>query len=196
MDLAGNAGRDARRQPRPWWSRRRILITLGWLFLLECPRGVAAEITRELQIKAGLLRQLIFHVEWPRTAFPADNAPLLVGILGSDPFGEFLEKLLDQKAGGRPIRVVRFDSVEKLGDCHFLYVNLPEPKEVQRALDLLRTKPVLTVSDREGFTEQGGIINLLKYRNHLKPHINNAAARRVGLTINSLLLTVAEITNP
>jgi len=94
------------------------------------------------------------------------------------------------------VKVVRFDSLEKLGDCQILYVNLPEPQNVQRALEHVRGKPVLTVSDQQGFTDHGGMISLLKYKNHLKPFINNAAARSTGLVINSSLLTVSEITHP
>ncbi|MBI2948415.1 MAG: YfiR family protein [Verrucomicrobia bacterium] len=169
---------------------------LGCLLLFQERGSAAAEVSRELRIRAALLQWIPFYVEWPPAAFPTKDGPLLIGILGPDPFRNALESLLDKKVDGHEVKVVRFDSLENLRDCHILYVNLPERKDVQRALEMVRGKPILTVSDQETFTDQGGMIGLLKYKNHIKPHINNAAARRAGLVIQSSLLTVSEITNP
>lgn len=175
---------------------RTLILVLGCLVSLQERGSTAAEVSRELRIRAALLQWIPFYIEWPPTAFPTKDAPLLIGILGPDPFRQSLESLLDKKVDGREVKVVRFDSLESLRDCHVLYVNLPERKDVQRALEMVRDKPILTVSDQDTFTEQGGMISLLKYKNHIKPYINNAAARRAGLVIQSSLLTVSEITNP
>jgi len=171
-----------------------VILTLGCLSFIQAHSHAAAEVSREFQIKAALVQWLPYYVEWPPAAFASRDTPLLIGILGPDPFRQVLEDLLKKKAGEREVKVVRFDSVENLGECHILYVNLPDRKDVQRALDLVRGKPVLTVSDQDRFNEQGGMVSLLKFKNHPKPYINNAAARRAGLTIDSRLLTVAEVT--
>ena len=181
-------GRDGKR------ARLALILALGCLLFFPTQSHAAAEVSREFQIKAALLQWLPYYVEWPPAAFDAKDTPLLIGILGPDPFRQVLEDLVKKKAGGREVKVVRFDSVENLRDCHILYVNLPDRKDVQRALDLVRGKPVLTVSDQDRFNEQGGMVSLLKFKNHPKPYINNAAARRAGLIIDSRLLTVAEVT--
>jgi hypothetical protein len=193
VELAGHSAKSGILSPlsrRVWLA----ILALGALLSFQAQSAAGAEVPREFQIKANWLLQFSYYVEWPPATLTSKEAPLVIGILGPDPFRQALEKLLEKKVGGREIKLVRFDSVEQLGDCHILYVNLPESREVQRALDVLRGKPILTISDRDEFSQQGGMINLLKYKNHLKPHINNAAARRAGLVIDPRLLTVSEIT--
>lgn len=138
----------------------------------------------------------MYFVEWPASAFDATNSPLVIAILGDNPFGDFLQKSLDKKVEGREVKLVHFDSMAKLDNCHILYINLAHRKDVEAVLQKLAGRPILTVADMEGFTEQGGVINLTKYRNKPKLYINNAAARRGGLKINSRLLNVAEVTEP
>jgi hypothetical protein len=173
----------------------RLAAILFLLFNFQAPSSAAAAAPREYQIKANWLLQFSYYVEWPPAALASKETPLVIGILGSDPFRQALEKLLEKKVGGREVKMLRFDSIEKLKDCHILYVNLPDQREVQRALDALRGKPILTVSDGDEFSHQGGMISLLKFKNHLKPHINNAAARRASLVIDSRLLAVSEVTD-
>jgi hypothetical protein len=174
--------------------RLAMILLLGSLFNFQT-KTRAAEIPREFQIKANWLVQFFYYVEWPPATLTNKEDALVIGILGPDPFRQALETLLDKKIRGRDVKILRFDSIDKVKECHILYLNLPDQRDVQRALDLLQGKPILTVSDRDEFSQQGGIISLLKFKNHLKPHINNAAARRAGLVIDSRLLTVSEITN-
>jgi hypothetical protein len=174
--------------------RLAVILALGGLFNFQAWSLAAAEVPREFQIKANWLLKFPYYVEWPPATFTNKEAPLIIGVLGPDPFRQALEKLLDKQVDGREVKVLHFDAVDNMSDCHILYVNLPDPKEVQRALILLRGKPTLTVSDRDEFTELGGMISLLKFKNRLKPHINNAAARRANLIIDPRLLTVSEIT--
>ena len=193
-EASDQAGKTGRIRSERWllWT----LLTLGCLFFLQARSHAAAEVSREFRIKAASLQWFPYYVEWPSAAFENKDSPVLIGILGADPFREALEELLDKKVNGREVKVVRFATLENVRDCHVLYVNLPDRRDVQRALDLVREKPILTVSDQDGFIDQGGMVSLLKFKNRLKPHINNAAARRAGLIINSRLLTVSEVVKP
>jgi len=194
-----SAGASLHRPLHPFglvWRCQTLILALGLLIVFQEHTHAAADVSREPRIKAALLQWFPYYVKWPEDAFATTNAPLLIGILGPDPFRQALENLLDKKVDGRQVKVVRFESVADLSECHILYVNLPDRREVQRALTWARGKPILTVSDQDDFTQQGGMISLLRRKNHIKPHINNAAARRGGLVINSSLLTVSEITEP
>lgn len=168
---------------------------LALLFVaLTCHAQSPSE--RENIIKADLLRRFLYYVEWPANAFDGADSPIIVGVLGEDPFGNALVKLLDKKVEGREVKVVHFDSVAKLGKCHILYLNLPQRKDAESVLTKLNGQPVLTVADMEGFTDKGGMINIIKRRNHLDLFVNNATARRAGLKISSRLLTAVNVTEP
>jgi hypothetical protein len=57
----------------------------------------------------------------------------------------------------------------------------------------LKTQAVLTVSDIEGFTAYGGIIQFKLVDNKVRFNINTDNARQAGLTISSKLLSLATI---
>lgn len=175
------------------FHRERAMTVMILLSLTGICRGADTSPPREYQIKAHILHQLVDYVEWPKDA-SAPNSPIVIGLLGRDPFTDAVLKLSDTKLGTRQIRFARYDSAAKLQRCDILVIQLEDPKEVKTLLERLEGTPVLTVSDLDGFTEKGGMINIAKYRNHAKIFINNAAARRAGLKISSLLLACCEIT--
>ena len=60
-------------------------------------------------------------------------------------------------------------------------------------LEKLKDARVLTVSEIDGFAQQGGIINFISERNKVRFEINPDAARRLGLNISSELLKLAKV---
>jgi len=169
----------------------RILAAGLWWLLL--PAAVAQPIAREYQVKAVFLFNFTQFVEWPAAAFPAPNAPLIIGIMGDDPIGPFLEEAIrDEKAGDHPLELRRFQRGEPV-DCHVFYLNRSETNRLGPMLDGLGGKPVLTVSDADFAARRGAMIRFLNENNRIRLRINLEAARRSNLTISSKLLRSAEI---
>src|SRR6266700_7057796 len=94
--------------------RRRRCLKLRWWFAWLAglalfgsgPATVSAQtvISDENQIKAVFLFNFAQFVEWPARAFPGKEAPLVIGILGEDPFGNYLDELVSgEKIGERPL---------------------------------------------------------------------------------------------
>src|SRR5207244_331763 len=46
----------------------------------------------EYQVKATFLFQFTQFVDWPARSLPPAQTPLVIGILGQDPFGTFLDE--------------------------------------------------------------------------------------------------------
>ena len=57
---------------------------------------------REYQVKAVFLYHFVQFVQWPPESFPAKDSPLVVGILGEDPFDAYLEQVVKGEVDGRP----------------------------------------------------------------------------------------------
>ena len=58
----------------------------------------------EYQVKAAFLFNFTKFVEWPDAAFADGHAPIVLGILGDDPFGTELTQLVSgQSVRGRGI---------------------------------------------------------------------------------------------
>ncbi len=59
-------------------------------------------------------------------------------------------------------------------------------------MDLLKNNGVLTVSDTQGFLEDGGIVNFVIEDNKVRFDINLTASEKAGLKIRSQLLRLAK----
>ena len=148
----------------------------------------------EHQVKIGFLYNFAKFVEWPATVFQNPDTPLIVGVLGSDPFCDTLERSLRGKTvNSRPIIVRRLQRTGPLNTVQILFISPSLGKEVAGILESLRTEPVLTVGDMDHFAAAGGIINFRIVENKVRFEVNVDAAVRTGLRVSSQLLTVATV---
>ncbi len=179
--------------------RRRLLRrpTLAALvFVLGCAPLLAQRAARDQDVKATFLFHFCSFVQWPDTAFANPNAPLVIGILGPDPFGTFLDELVKgERVQSCPIEVRRFARVEDARAAHVLYIGNADAPDLGAVLAALRGWPVLTVGEsrRRAFVSRGGMIGFVKEHDRLRLRINLDEARAAGLTLNSKLLRLAEI---
>lgn len=159
------------------------------------PREVAAAArpTREFQVKAAFLYNFVQFVEWPSQAFDGGHSPIVIGVLGQDPFGEFLDQLVSgEVVNGRPLVVQRYRSVAEIQTCHVLFVSGSEGKWGQQIIESLNGRSVLTVCDWEGLMNQGAMVQFVTERNRVRLRINLDSVKAAGLTISSKLLRSAE----
>jgi uncharacterized protein DUF4154 len=169
---------------------------LGGGVLLPWDSGLGAQSARasDNQVKAVFLFNFAQFVDWPAGAFPDLNAPLVIGVLGDDPFGPYLDETVrGETVRGRPLEVRRYQRIEDVGTCHILFVSTSEESQLEAILANLRHRAILTVGDGAGFAQRGGMIRFLTERNRIRMRINVAAAEAVQLTISSKLLRAAEL---
>jgi len=62
--------------------------------------------------------------------------------------------------------------------CHILFISSSEEKHLAQILEVLRTSSTLTIGEMQGFTQNGGIINLAVESNKVRFEINANAADR------------------
>jgi len=98
-----------------------------------------------------------------------------------------------QQAGGRTLDVTRPGDGTAWGSCQVLFVAEAEVRGAAVALDRLRQRPVLTVSDGAEFARTAGIIEFFREGDRMRFAINAQAAERAGVRISSRLLGLAKI---
>ncbi len=154
--------------------------------------------TREYQLKAVFILNFTQFVEWPSKSFSSPQSPLIIGILGKDPFGNYLEETLNnEKINGHSLVAHRYQSIEDIEkDCHLLYINLAETTVNEKTIASLKGLNILTVSDHPNFLKQGGMIRFYTKDNKIQLQINPEAAKSENLIISSKLLRLAEIVTP
>lgn len=148
----------------------------------------------EYQVKAAFLYNFTKFTVWPANAFSAATAPIVIGIVGEDPFGKAIDDIVrGEVVGGRELVVKRLPADGDLRSCHLLFISRSEKDRLPAVLSQLKGSPVLTVSDTDRFGEQGGMVNLLLANKTIKIEINQAAAEQGGLQISAKLLRLARI---
>ncbi len=174
---------------------------LCWLalsFLLAMaplpPAGAAGTAATEQQIKSVFLFNFSHFVQWPEDAFKTPTEPFVIGVLGSDDFAAQLEEVVrGERIQGRPMQVQRFNDAADIRPSQILYVDQSGNAQLEQALELLKGRNTLTVSDVDRATERGVIIQLVKVNNRIRLRINVDAARAARLTLSSNLLRPAQI---
>ncbi len=144
-------------------------------------------------MKAVFLFNFTRFVDWPEIPARA-GSPLVIGVLGQDPFGTALDAVVKgEGVAGRRLVVKRIERVEDAVECDEIFVAASEEPRLGRILEVLDGKPVLTVSDIPGFAARGGMIGLVPSDGRVKIQINPGEAKAAGLRISSKLLRPAEI---
>lgn len=176
---------------------RRALLTVAFLLCCGGSKAVAQNVHREYQIKAVFLFNFAQFAHWPAAAFADDQAPLVIGVLGIDPFGPMLKEVVSgEKMGHRPFVVQHYARVEDIGACQILFISRSESNHLGQILGRLQLRPILTVGDMENFARRGGLIQLVTEKNRIRLRVNLTAVTAAGLTLSSNLLRQAEIIRP
>lgn len=164
------------------------------LALAAAPGHVRAQSLAERQsleypVKANYLVRFAAFVQWPPPAFATPQSPVVICVLGADPFGAALDRAAAaHTAGGRPVVARRISKVDARTGCHIVYVGRSKEQSQNEALRALAGTPVLTVTD---FGGPRGVIHFAVVGNKVKFHIDDRAASRGGMTISSRLLSLA-----
>jgi hypothetical protein len=176
---------------RPWFR----VLWLGWLAFATT--SVSAQAPNEYQVKALFLLRFAQFVEWPDTAFTDAQAPLVIGVLGQDPFGASLdEAVAGETANRRSIVVQRFRNPDEIKTCHILFISGSEGERLEQIFARLRGRPILTVGDGEAFAWRGGVIRFLAENSRTRFRVNLTAAKEANLLVSSKLLRSAEVIDP
>jgi hypothetical protein len=171
-------------------------MTLNWTPPADAQAGDASD-SSEYLIKAGFIYNFAKFVEWPTTAFSQPDSPIVIGILGTDPFGNVLDRIVeDKKIGPRGFVVKRFKwskDLKDLKDCKILFVSTSEKAHMDDILLSVKGLPILTVGETPGFAERGGVIRFTLEDNRVRFEVNVDTAHQAELNISSRLLTLAKI---
>jgi len=145
----------------------RLCATFILALILALPlagHGQAADSQpTEYQLKAAYLYHFAQFVDWPPAAFPQPNSPLIIGVLGENPFGKDLPRTVEGKVlSNHPLIVQEYHSLaEMTNNCQILFISSSEKKRLPEIFAALKGTSVLTVSEMDHFTENGGMINFV-----------------------------------
>ena len=165
-------------------------LTAAALLGLMIATGARAEVLPEEAVKAAYIPKFIPFISWPDSVFTMPDAPVTICVVGTDPFGGKLEQAASEiRSGEHPIAVRYLEGLDASVSCQLVFLAKKNEAAAEEALDALKGKPVVTVTDSGLKTH--GVISFLIEANHVRFDIDDAAAAQGGLVISSKLLGLA-----
>lgn len=146
----------------------------------------------EDDIKVGFIYNFLKFVKWPHENQIKDKIYLCIKT-HSDPISSKLMGISGKRIRDKELKVIELNNYKVLSQCNALFIDKSSKlHEVEAILKQTEDMPILTISDKEGFCEKGGIIQLKKRDNRIRFLINLFNANRVKLYISSKLLMLAD----
>jgi len=190
------------------------------LLLLACAPALAAtgantpasttRVPAETEVEAAYLVNFLRYTQWPSSSFSGPGAPYVVTVVGSQQAAASVRAVAAaaNAIDGRSIevrwlplargsRAAPFDSAldaearERLRASHLVFFHSSSGRVHPQVLSDLASAPVLTVSDNEDFTGQGGMLGLVRSDRRIVFQANPSAIRNAGLLVSAKVLKLA-----
>lgn len=145
-----------------------------------------AQPTPEYQLKGAIL------LKFPNFVEPPVTGEVRVCVVGKNPFDDVLERLAAER--GEKVTVLSMpDTSAPLpsSSCHIAFINRDLVPRAAALLRRMASNGCITVSDKQGFIDAGGMIELLVRDGHIVFVVNAQAGAEVGIKFSSKMLALA-----
>jgi hypothetical protein len=150
--------------------------------------------SREYQIKAALLLNFMRYTTWPEEAFEDGHAPVVLTVVGKDPFGDVLESTFEgEQVSGRRIVVTRVRELPTELRTHVVFCAETSHAARIELVRACRRRPLLVVGEAPGFAEEGASINFYLADKKTRFEVNTDAVAEASLVIAPGMLKHARI---
>lgn len=175
--------------------RSKTAVRIIYLLICLMGNGIIHAQTDEYLMKAGFLERFTRFIEWPvETNITDSSKPFVISVIGKNPFDEKLDQFFETtKIKNRKVEIRYISELGEIKNTHVLFITKSKQKQLSEILSLTQGKPVLTVSDTDGFGKKGVLINFYIEQNKIRFEINKNTIQESGLQISYLLLNIAKI---
>jgi hypothetical protein len=162
-------------------------------------RLAPAPIEDEYYRKAALLSVFSEYIQWPEQSGMADkNSPFIIGVIGTNPFGEILQASFAQEENrikNKQVKILFISKKEEINGCHILFISKSNEPQLAELMTFLKEKPIVTIAETKGFGKKGVMFNFFKSRGEIRFEINGASLRDSRLIVDSQLLSIGKVIN-
>jgi len=159
-----------------------------------------AEQMDKTMLKALYTYKFSKFTQWPYSKLNTNTKRFHFCMLGQNQFSQQMKQIsLGKTVQGLPLSIDVFDSglapETLLSECHILFISKSERHRLATILSSLKQSPILTISDIDEFSNQGGMITLAEDQGKIRFQINPKAIQLAGVSISSKIMELAEIVN-
>ena len=169
----------------------RLILALAAVLLLA-PTARSQEASEYL-VEAAFVYNFAKFTTWPAQSFADPAAPVTLCVIGKNEFGEAFDTVAGKSVGGRTVNVTHMASLKPQDHCHVVFVARSERTRLSKIVKVNQKVQALTISDMDGFVEEGGMIRLVREPDdRISFEINSKTAAAAGLKLSSKLLNLAK----
>lgn len=150
--------------------------------------SLAGAVTKEQAVKAGIVYNITKFVVWPSNVSDQFN----LCVFGDDGLNGGLEALYGKKVNGKPIVLRRDIDRNSAKECQLAFFAKDNSSNDSEILEQLKHLPVLTVSDKPQFIDDGGMVGLIRDKRRVSFEFDLLAVRAAGLNVSAQLLKLAK----
>jgi len=175
--------------------RLRFLTLLMSLLLALLPVQAHAEGFSEAEIKGAYLYNFAFYIQWPQTAFvePATSLQYCVFDKGSEIAKALAELFSSESNTGQQFELNVVTNLSAIQACQLLFIDQNDTVKSNTVIAAVADSSVLTVSDRKGFAQKWGMVELRIESGRIRPIINTVRLSAAKLSASSKLLRLVKL---
>lgn len=163
-----------------------LLVTIILLLGGYSMSGQESKGENDYALKADFLYRFVDYVYWKEYS---KSQFFKIAVLEGSPITDALLKTTKNKK----IEIKEYKNLNELRFCNILFVPYNCTIPIETILSRFSGKPVLIVTERDGYGKKGAHMNFVLVDNKLKFEVNLKAINKAGIGISSFLLQHAII---
>jgi len=157
--------------------------------------SINAQAVNEYKLKSALIEQFTKFIEWPDSWNSAKSEkPFVICIFGKSEISHYIKNdYSETKIKGKNVKIIETTFLQDILQADILYIGKVDEYRLRSILELINKKPILTLSDSEGFADKGVMVNFITFKNKVKFEVNTTSINNANIKMSSLLLNYAII---
>jgi hypothetical protein len=166
------------------------LIRYALLAMVLCFTGITqVHAQQDYRFHSVFMYNFTKYIQWPSSTQSGD---FVIGVLGSSPILGELEKMAENKTvGAQKIVIKKFKSVGEISACQMLFIPSADSRDFDSALEKVKGKPTLILTEKNGLGQKGSGINFVLVDGKWKFELNENATQDAGLKVSKELSRLA-----
>ncbi len=145
----------------------------------------------EYTIKSANIYKICRFTEWPGVVDTTRH--FVISVIGEFEDRKEIAIPKNRLIGNREIDIRKINTIDEIKDSEVLFIYSSVLDSLDLILEYVKDKPILTISDTEGFAERGVILNFYIEDDLVKFEINRNFAQQSLVRLNSQLFSLGRI---
>ena len=167
-------------------TKRLILLVLVGLIVSMNTKAQKARYQGEI------IYRLSKYISWPKNN---KDYKFVIGVIGNREDFTSFQQLALEKGGFQdvPVEVRYFECTDTIDECQLIYVSEQCDISIERIIKKTKHDPILIVSGKKGYGQEGAVINFVDVNGKLNLEYNEQEATKRGLLVSEKIKSIVKV---